>query len=176
MRRWHGTAATLSGFLILVSGLSAQESKEVDRAIDALKKAGGNFVAAPGNAAAMVNFNFSAVKDKDLAHLKPLTKMQSLYLNDTKITDKGLANVKGLTQLIYLNLDNTKITDAGLRNLKGLKKLKTLGLTNTPITDAGLRQLKGLSELKQIFIMRTKVTDRGVAELQKALPKLKINR
>ncbi|MBQ76918.1 MAG: hypothetical protein CMQ20_18095 [Gammaproteobacteria bacterium] len=37
---------------------------------------------------------------------------------DTKITDAGLAHLKGLTKLETLSLSRTKITDAGVKSLK----------------------------------------------------------
>jgi hypothetical protein len=50
-----------------------------------------------------------------------------------------------------------------------------LKLNNTQISDAGLEHLKGLN-LETIDLENTHVTDAGVAKLQKALPKLKIQR
>ena len=47
-------------------------------------------------------------------HLKGLTKLQELHLNETKVTDAGLAHLKDLTNLQTLNLRFTQVTDAGL--------------------------------------------------------------
>jgi Leucine-rich repeat (LRR) protein len=50
-------------------------------------------------------------------------------------------HLKGLTNLETLLLDNTNITDAGLVHLKGLTNLQTLSFIGTKITDAGFAEL-----------------------------------
>jgi hypothetical protein len=57
-----------------------------------------------------------------------------------------------------------------------LPQLRTLALENAAITDAGLAQLKGLTYLEVLDLKGTKVTDAGVQELQKALPRVKVQR
>jgi len=91
------------------------------------------------------------------------------------LTDSGLKHLKGLTNLGVLNLNNTKITDAGLVHLKGLTKLKVLNLDETNVTDTGLENLKGLTNLFSLDLTKTKVTDDGVKKLQKSLPKCNIS-
>ena len=61
--------------------------------------------------------------DAELTHLKGLSELSLLYLNDTQVTDVGLGHVKGLSNLVELLLDGTQITDAGLVHLKGLTNL-----------------------------------------------------
>ena len=145
-----------------------------------------------------LDLKFTDVTDAGLVHLKGLTKLQTLNLYGTKITDAGLEHLKGLTGLQTLNLGGTKITDAGMVHLKGLQltslvipndaktdlglkhylaALEThtrISLENWRITDAGLVHLKGLTKLKTLYLNDTQVTDPGVAELQKALPKCRI--
>jgi hypothetical protein len=41
-----------------------------------------------------------------------------LSLANTDVTDKGLVHIKGLTNLTVLRLQQTKITDAGIAELK----------------------------------------------------------
>ncbi len=56
------------------------------------------------------------VSDIGLEHLKGLTQLEVLYLDDTQITDAGLEHIKGLTQLELLNLQVTnQITDEGVK-------------------------------------------------------------
>ena len=43
------------------------------------------------------------------------------------------------------------------------------------ITDRGIKELAALKELKTLSLSRTGVTNKGVAELQKAIPKCRIN-
>ena len=57
-------------------------------------------------------------KPPGLFHLKGLTKLDQLILDDTKVTDAGLAHLKELTKLRYLSLSNTKVTDAGVKQLQ----------------------------------------------------------
>jgi mono/diheme cytochrome c family protein len=84
-----------------------------------------------------LDFGGSGVTDRDLTHLRPLAKLQSLHLERTAVTDKGLAEVAGLGELRYLNLYGDKITDHGLEPLGKLAKLQTLYAAQTQITQAG---------------------------------------
>ena len=93
-----------------------------------------------------------------------------------RATDAGLVHLKGLTSLQELVLDNTQVTDAGLVHLEGLTGLRHLDLTNTEVTDAGLVHLKGLTNVQWLFLYRTQVTEAGVQDLQKALPNCEIRR
>jgi hypothetical protein len=79
--------------------------------------------------------------DDDLAHLKGLTGLQTLYLGGTKVTDAGLVHLKGLTGLQTLDLWGTGVTDAGLAHLKGLTRLQSLNLEGTEVKDAGMEHL-----------------------------------
>ena len=108
--------------------------------------------------------------------LKDIANLYELDLSGIKFTDADLANIAGLVHLDKLRLEHTPVTDAGLAHLKRLTNLTYLNLFDTGITDAGLEHLKGLTNLKSLFLYQTKVTDKGVAALQKALPKLYINR
>jgi hypothetical protein len=65
-----------------------------------------------------------------------------LFLTGLPVTDAGLEHLKGLTQLQTLLLDNTAVTDAGLEHLKGLTQLKSLHLGGTKVTDAGVNELR----------------------------------
>ena len=75
-------------------------------------------------------------------HLKDLTNLETLVLNDTQITDVGLEHLKGLTKLKKLSLRNTRITDAGLVHLKGLTNLESLNCRSTQVTDKGVKKLQ----------------------------------
>ena len=56
-----------------------------------------------------------------------------------------------------------------------MSELNSLMLAGTQVTDKGLVHLKGLTNLKSLNLMNTQVTHAGVADLQKALPKCKID-
>jgi hypothetical protein len=155
----------------------AQEDTET--AVAAIQKLGGKVERDdkdPEKPVVVVNLGITEVKDAELEHLKGLSKLRRLTLNDTPITDAGLDHIKDLASLQKLYLVDTKITDAGLERLKGLKGLQILSLAGTQVTDAGLEHVKELKELKEIFLYGTKVTDDGVKPLKEALPDLKIYR
>ena len=59
-----------------------------------------------------------------------------------QVTDADLEHLKYLSQLEVLLIDNTQVTDAGLENLKGLKHLNRLYLSETKVTDEGIKRLQ----------------------------------
>jgi len=111
----------------------------------------------------------SEVSDRDLKPLSDISKLKALKF--WQITDKGLRHLRGLTDLESLALNNTQITDKGLRHLRGLTNLEKLGLINTQITDKGLRHLIGMRNLKHVWLDDTHFkSHEGVLALEKALP------
>ena len=103
-------------------------------------------------------------------------KVTRLILNGTKkVTDAGLKGVAKLKQLKGLYLEGTEITDAGLKEVAKLKQLNFLALNLTQITDTGLKEVAKLKQLRFVNLEDTKVTESAVAQLQKALPKCRIN-
>jgi len=76
-----------------------------------------------------------------------------------------------------LFLNETQVTDAGLIHLKEIVQLRILVLKDTKITDAGWRILQRvLADSKSCPLRILKVTDAGCQEMEKALPKLYIDR
>ncbi len=69
-----------------------------EKAIAALRKLGASFVFSINKEVVGVDLN-TKVTDAGLAHLKRLTKLETLYLHRTKVTDAGLVHLKGLTKL-----------------------------------------------------------------------------
>ena len=59
-----------------------------------------------------------------------------------EVTDEQLVHLKEMTHLRVLTLDNTRITDTGLVHLKGMTELQTLYLGGTRVSSAGLADLK----------------------------------
>jgi Leucine-rich repeat (LRR) protein len=57
----------------------------------------------------------SQITDQGISHLKHLTQLDTLFLDDLPITDEGLAHLTGLTNLHDLSLRRTRVTDAGLK-------------------------------------------------------------
>jgi len=118
--------------------------------------------------------NDTQVTDTGLEQVGGLTQLNLLDLSQTRVTDAGLVHLRGLTQLDVLNLSNTQVTDTGLEHLGRLPRLDLLDLSKTPVTDAGLMHFRGLTGLRMLFLDNTQVTDEGVAELKKALPNCQI--
>lgn len=83
-----------------------------------------------------------AVSDAGLAHLKNLTNLETLNLQDTGVTGPGLAHLAKCGKLEQLNLGKAPVTDAGIDNLPALPKLTHLWLGKTKITPAKLEKLK----------------------------------
>ena len=54
--------------------------------------------------------------------------------------------------------------------------MKETTVFSTLVTDAGLKELAPLKNLTKLTLSSSSVTDAGVAELEKALPKCKIER
>ncbi len=117
------------------------------------------------------------ITDADLRHLQAFPRLNHLVLkNCRQITDAALGELSGLTSLQYLYLNDTPITDAGLVHLSGLTNLEELSLTHTQVTGPGLGQLSSLTKLQFLYLYSTRIPSDGVDEIQKALPKCRINR
>jgi Leucine-rich repeat (LRR) protein len=97
-----------------------------------------------------------------------------------ELDDQTLANFASILQafpeLRALQLKSKQINDPGLAHLKSLPLLQIVALEDTAITDAGLVHLKALTQLQELNLKGTKVTETGIQELQKALPKVKVER
>jgi hypothetical protein len=113
-------------------------------------------------------------QDEDLMYLKPLSSLQTLFLDMDPVTDRGLVYLESLSHLRYLSLMKTDITDRGLEHLTKLTQLRVLTLLQDNITDDGIVYLKQMKNLRELYIQGTKITPKGVEELQKALPDTKI--
>jgi hypothetical protein len=105
------------------------------------------------------------ISDKDLKHLRRLTKLRTLWIGGNDISDDGLRQLKDLRNLEALRLNSTKISDNGLTHLSGLSKLRELDLSYTKVTSDGLIKLKELSSLEGIYLTDTLVSDSGMQHL-----------
>ncbi|MFN0020149.1 MAG: leucine-rich repeat domain-containing protein [Pirellulaceae bacterium] len=141
-----------------------------------------------------VSLDSSPARDQDIARLKVLSQLSSVYLRGTRLTDASAPNLRSLRELVILDvseteltdagllelcdlpklvslfLDDTEVTDAGLSHLPYQSTLRNLSLRNTPVTNAGLIHLSRLSGLKSLDITGTQVTSEGVATFQQSLP------
>ncbi|MGZ0174092.1 MAG: hypothetical protein ACKVHE_31670 [Planctomycetales bacterium] len=124
----------------------------------------------------------SPVVDAQLEYLKPLTSLESVYLNGlTRITDAGLKHLLGLTKLRELDLSGSAvspkrrtITDTGLEFLRDLRNIEKLNLDRTEVTDEGLRHLTSFTCLRTLGLKETHVTRAGVDRLKQVLPDCEI--
>ncbi|MHC4085379.1 MAG: redoxin domain-containing protein [Planctomycetota bacterium] len=106
------------------------------------------------------------IGDAGLAHLGGLTSLKTLYLGGTQVTDAGLAHLKNLTELESLCVHKTVITDAGLEHLKDLTGLGYLCIHDTYVSNTGLTYLQGLISLKTLYLHNTQVSDAGLVHLK----------
>jgi hypothetical protein len=97
-----------------------------------------------------------------------------LHLGHSRVTDAGLSHLKGLTKLQILKLQQTSISDAGLAALRPLTALQCLDLEGTDVSDAGLTQLAGMRDLRILFLGGTRVSEAGIRKLQAAHPSVQI--
>jgi Leucine Rich repeat len=75
----------------------------------------------------------------DLRHLR------RLKLFATNVTDAELVHLRALTQVTYLLLNESGITDAGLSQLARMLQLQELDLSLTSVTDEGVKKfLQGM--------------------------------
>ncbi len=106
------------------------------------------------------------ITNTGLAHLKELTSLETLHLDNTQVGDEGLVYLTGLTSLKTLFLAGTKITDAGLTHLKNLTSLENFCFHRTQASDAGLEHIKDLTGLRYLCVHDTLVSDAGLAYLK----------
>ncbi len=94
----------------------------VERAVEAVKKLGGN------------------VKRDERAPGRPVIAVDLAHTQATDADLKELANFKALKTL---DLGHTQATGAGLKDLADLKELQILYLSGAPVTDATLKEIAG---------------------------------
>ena len=118
----------------------------------------------------------TSISDAGLVQLGPLKALRSLDLSFTKIHDHGLRHLKGLDGTRSgLNLANCReVTDAGLVHFRGLTRLRCLRVNGTQLTGTGLAAVEGMKVLLDLDVRSTAVTMAGVDQLQKKLPKARI--
>ena len=123
-----------------------------------------------------------AAKAKAIAEAKAAGKAEEQSLIVEQAIREQLEKPTGelteadLGKVTKLKLNSTRITDSGLKEVTKLKQLKELYLVSTKITDEGLKEVAQLKQLRSLDLSFTKSTPAGVAELQKALPKCRIER
>ena len=112
-----------------------------------------------------------------MGSLKSLGSLQlgSSYGGKNRITDAGLVHLLPLTRLDTLYLDNTAVTDNGLAELAKLPALKTLGLSGNEITARGLMHIRAMKNLKRLSLHESAIRTADIAELQRELPNWRLS-
>ena len=161
----------------------AAEILDEAQAIREIERLGGKVTrdaTLPGRPVTVVCFGAeSKFEDMDVPLFKPLTRLATLDLSQTKmsgthIRGAGLRSLRELEHLTQLNLAHTQISDTGLREIKKLQSLTVLCLEGTQVTDAGLNEIKSLEKLKNLNLRHTGVTGAGLDELRHSLPNVTI--
>jgi N-acyl-D-amino-acid deacylase len=133
---------------------------------------------------AEIDLSRTAVTDRQIAHLKPLTSLLSLNLDTTEIGDLGAAELASLPSLQELNLSHTLLSDRGVAALARLPKLNQLRVAHTlvetvtelpdvevlsfagcSIRDESIARIAGLKRLRDLDLSYTDITDAGVGRL-----------
>jgi hypothetical protein len=130
----------------------------------------------PGKPVTEVDLIFKPITDAELKELAPLTNLTVLNLGYTQVTDAGLKELAVFKNLTTLSLRGTKITGIGFRSLAPLKNFTSLDLCATHVSDGGLREIARLKNLTTLDIKAIMGTPDGVKDLQRALPKCKIDK
>jgi hypothetical protein len=129
------------------------------------------------------------VQDTTLSHLRGLTKVRHLNIDNTDVTDAGLAPLSSLEKLYGLSMNGTLVKGPGLQYLANLPRLTTLsfscgdlrggklsalpgfkhltilGLSSTCLTDRALQYIGRVPSLLSLDISRNNVTDKGLSSL-----------
>jgi hypothetical protein len=145
---------------------------EQDRAVAAIERLGGKVErdrTSPGDPVVRVDLRMTGATDTDLAVLKHLKGLRSLYLSSNSITDAGLTHLEGLTGLRRLDIDFNPISDAGLAHLEGLTNLRRLDVHVTKVTNAGVERLQ--RKLPGVIIDRS-VDTRILLRVDDRVPRL----
>jgi len=85
--------------------------------------------------------------------------------NPPGITDRGLSHLKRLTKLESLILDNSNVTDEGMSQLADLKDIETVGAYFAPGTDLNLAWISQWPKLQFLALGRGRLTSNGCEEL-----------
>jgi internalin A len=112
----------------------------------------------------------SNVVGDGLVHIVGLRRLRSLHLGETPVSDAATEHLGRMTQLSSLRLDGTQISDIGVARLTGLTRLEALSLERTNVTDASVEALSQLGSLGELVLTGTAVTASGVDRLRAALP------
>jgi hypothetical protein len=128
----------------------------------------------------------STITDAGLLHLKPLTQLRALTIEDAPgigVSRYALANaLQGMSQLLTLNLSQTAVNNRsfgsltidynGTQEIWPLRSLQDLSLDGTMIT-TGVRGFQRLPALETLSLASTSITEDDIFGALDDLPALK---
>jgi hypothetical protein len=156
--------------------LDPAETAAQDRAVAFVTRMKGKVKRGDGNLVTEVDLSFKPVTDPELKELAGLKRLAVLNLAYTQVTDAGIAELLPLKSLTTLSLRGTKVTGAGFRALVPLKRLTSMDLRATHVSDPGLREIGAVKSLTSLDLIAIMGTVEGVNNLQRALPKCRIEK
>ncbi|HEY1064887.1 MAG TPA: hypothetical protein VGE52_02205, partial [Pirellulales bacterium] len=196
-RRW--LRISLGGFLLvtILAALAlvstANSSRHIRAALDAIQRAGGSVVCTyqdrdgtldesatePGWVLALrrlgidlpptalfVHFSGKAPTDDVLRQVAELKFVHTVLLfNAPLITDAGVAHLGELPRLKMLVVHRSSITGSCANSLASAASLEAIDFTGSKVTGVGLSALKRLSELRVLRLADCPVSDEGTGEI-----------
>ncbi|MFO0824586.1 MAG: protein kinase [Gemmataceae bacterium] len=125
-------------------------------------------------ASLMQFYSASELTNAEIRVIGEFSKLKTVHATGPKVTDAGIAHLVPLKELVNVALPGTAITGDGVKQLAGLPALRSLVVFETALGDADIEALFPLKGLHHLHIARTRITEAGMKQLQKALPKCKI--
>lgn len=120
--------------------------------------------------------NSAGFNDKDMSMLTGLKdQLIWLDLSGTAITDSAFAVLGQLKKLTRLDLRNTAVKGHDMKALGNCKELRYLNLAGTAVAPEGFLALQQNKKLQQVYVYQAGMTPATMQQLQKSLPKLKID-
>jgi hypothetical protein len=122
-----------------------------------------------------LNVSGTLITDSGMKCLKHGKALEELYLGN-KISDKGFQHVKHLTKLKVLSLEDTRVTAKGLRHIAALANLEYLLLSSRQVSTESLCSIGRLPRLKTMNVLGDGKSsiEPVVAKLKIALPNVRI--
>jgi hypothetical protein len=185
-----------------MTAANAVPAKDVQEAIDQIKKLNGQVTLTPENTIKTITFtngsglnagmfdlfaqqadlesllvaDYRELNDAVVAKLTDLKKLKTLSLTNGAISDAAIATIaKAFPDLVHLNVSySSRLTDAATREIAKLKQLETLGLLFCDFGEFGILNLTSLSKLRELDIRgNMKIGDGGMDALT-MLPDLRV--
>src|SRR5262249_47328876 len=91
--------------------------------------------------------------DDVMAHIGRLRRVETLrILSGNRLTNTGMAHLRRLTALTSLEINDAPIDGVGFKNLQGLTRLKSLALRGARLVDADLAVVKNMRALEVLTL------------------------